>query len=100
MNRNNFWRLILVLLVVLWSLYEMYPPTPRDLIKHFRERAIHTDTNFLAIIEKAQALQKAMPEKPYENLKEAVGTNDLTRFFPFFDAKNEANPNTYILNRL
>jgi SecD/SecF fusion protein len=100
MNRNNFWRFVLVLLVVLWSLYELYPPTPRDLLKHFRERAIHTDTNFLAIVEKAQALQKAMPEKPYDNLKEAVDTNDLTKYFPFFEAKNENNPNTYILNRL
>jgi len=100
MNRNNFWRFILVLLVVLWSLYEMYPPSPRDLVKHFRERAIHTDANFVAINDKAQALQKAMPEKPYDNLKDAVGTNDLNRYFPFFEAKNESNPNTYILNRL
>ena len=100
MNRNNFWRFVLVLLVVLWSLYEMYPPTPRDFVKHFRERAIHTDTNFLAIMEKAQSLQKAMPEKPYDNVKQAVGTNELTRYFPFFEAKNESDPNIYILNRL
>jgi SecD/SecF fusion protein len=100
MNRNNFWRFILVLLVVLWSLYELYPPTPRDLLKHFRERAIHSDTNFLAIVEKAQSLQKSRPEAPYDDLKEAVGTNDLTKYFPFFEAKNEVNPNTYILNRL
>jgi SecD/SecF fusion protein len=100
MNRNNFWRFILVLLVVLWSLYEMYPPSPRDLVKHFRERAIHTDANFVAVNDKVQALQKAMPEKPYDNLRDAVGTNDLNRYFPFFEAKNENNPNTYILNRL
>src|SRR5882724_5829565 len=100
MNRNNFWRFILVLLVVLWSLYELYPPNGRDLVQHFRERAIHTDTNFTAILEKAQAMQKEMAEKPYDNLKEAIGTNDITRYYPFFDAKNELNPTTYVLNRL
>ena len=41
-----------------------------------------------------------MPERPYDNLAEAVGTNDITRYFPFFGAKNELHPTTYILNRL
>src|SRR5262245_24216931 len=100
MNRNNFWRFILVTLVLLWSLFELYPPQPRDLLGYFREKAIHTDTNFNAIIERANQLQKAMPEKPYDNLKDAVGTNDITRYFPFFEAKSETHPTTYILNRL
>lgn len=100
MNRNNFWRFILVLVVVLWSVYELYPPSNRDLIEKFRERATNRDTNFTAIVQRAQALQKSFPEKPYENLSEAVGTNDLTRYFPFYEAKNETHPTTFILNRL
>src|SRR5690349_3319133 len=100
MNRNNFWRFVFVVLVVLWSAYELYPPTGRDLVQVFRERAVNRDTNFNAIVEKTLALQKAAPDKPYDDLKEAVGTNDLTKYFPFFEAKNEAHPTTYILNRL
>ena len=82
MNRNNFWRFVLVVLVVLWSLYELYPPQGRDLVVFFREKAVNRDSTFTALYQKAQALQKAMPEKPYDNLAEAIGTNDITRYFP------------------
>jgi SecD/SecF fusion protein len=100
MNRNNFWRFVLVALVVLWSLYELYPPQGRDLVLYFREKAVNRDTNFTAIIQNAQALQKAAPEKSYDNLAEAVGTNDITRYFPSFGAKDQLQPTSYILNRL
>ena len=88
MNRNNFWRFILVVLVVLWSLYELYPPEGRNLVVFFREKAVDRDAAFTTIYKKAQDLQKSMPERPYDNLAEAVGTNDITRYFPFFGAKN------------
>ncbi len=88
------------MLVVLWSLYELYPPKGRDLVQVFRERAVNRDAAFSAILQKAQQLQAAMPEKPYDNLRDAVGTNDLTHYFPFFEAKNELHPNSFILNRL
>jgi len=100
MNRNNFWRLVLVLLVVLWSLYELYPPQGRDLLLFFREKAVNRDPAFTTIFQKAQALQKATPEKPYENLVAAIGTNDITRYFPSFGAKDQLHPTAYILNRL
>jgi SecD/SecF fusion protein len=97
MNRNNFWRLMIVLAVMAWSLYEIYPPRGRDLLEVFRETAINRgDTNFTAIVQKAAALNRAAPDKAYENLKEAVGTNDLTKYFP--EAKNQASPTTYALN--
>jgi SecD/SecF fusion protein len=98
--KNNFWRFFLVVIVLTWSLYELYPPTPRDLVLVFRERAVNRDANFGSILEKANALQKEAPERPFENLAKAVGTNDLTRYFPFFDARNENNPKNFILNRL
>jgi SecD/SecF fusion protein len=101
MNRNNLWRFVLVLLVVLWSFYELYPPKGRDLVQYFRERAVNTrDGGFSNIVANVQVLQKTAPEKQYENLFEAIGTNDITRYFPFYEAKNEENPTRYILNRL
>src|ERR1017187_1159204 len=100
MNRNNFWRFILVVLVVLWSLYELYPPEGRDLLLFFREKAVNRDAAFTSFYQKAQALQKAVPEKPYDNLLEAIGTNDIAHYFPSFGAKDQLNPTTYILNRL
>jgi SecD/SecF fusion protein len=101
MNRNNFWRFFLVVLVVLWSFYELYPPKGKDLAVYFRERAVNTrDTVFSNIVAQVQVLQKAMPEKPYDNLIEAIGTNDISRYFPMFEARNEQDPTRYILNRL
>lgn len=101
MNRNNLWRFVFVLLVVFWSFYELYPPTGRDLVRYFRERAVNTrDNTFSNIVFSAQTLQKAMPQKPYDNLIEAIGTNDITRYFPMFEAKSEENPTRYVLNRL
>jgi SecD/SecF fusion protein len=102
MNRNNFWRFIIVVMVLLWSIYEIYPPKGTDLVEKFRDRAIasRSDTNFTGIVDRALTLQRKMPEKAYENLREAVGTNDITRYFPFYGATNEPHPSTFILNRL
>jgi SecD/SecF fusion protein len=100
MNRNHLWRFILVVLVITWSLYELYPPKGRNLVQYFREKAVDRDATFTSIYKKAQELDKAMPEKPYDNLVEAVGTNDITKYFPFYGAKSELHPTTYILNRL
>jgi len=87
-------------LVVLWSLYELYPPKNRDLVQVFRDKAVSRDTNFTAIVQQALALRHGDPEKSYDALTQAVGTNDLTRYFPFYEARNELHPNSYILNRL
>ena len=100
MNRNNFWRFVLVFLVILWSLYELYPPEGRDLLLFFREKAVGRDATFTAIYQKAQAMQKTAPEKPYENLMAAIDTNDIARYFPSFGAKDQLHPTAYILNRL
>src|SRR5436309_8935319 len=100
MNRNYLPKLVLILLVLVWSIYELYPPNDRDLVQVFRERAVNRDTNFTQIIERVQTLQKTNSVRTYGNLKDAIGTNDLTRYFPFFDTKTELNPHTYILNRL
>jgi SecD/SecF fusion protein len=100
MNRKHLWRLILIALIVLWSLYETYPPTNRDLVQFFRQRAVKRDATFATIFLSAEKLQKARPDLAYENLQDAIGTNDITLYFPFFDTKDEAHPTTYILNRL
>jgi len=100
MKRNNLLRFIIVILVVAWSLYEIYPPTNRDVIEFFNEKSLVHDATFNGIVEKARSLRKETPERGFANLKDAVGTNDLTKYFPQFEAKNELNPNTYVLNRI
>jgi SecD/SecF fusion protein len=100
MNRNNFWRLVLVVLVILWSLYELYPPQGRDLVVYFREKAVGRDPAFSTIFSNAMTLQRAAPERPYDNLVAAIGTNDITHYFPSLGAKDQLHPTAYILNRL
>lgn len=100
MNRNNFGRFIIVLLILVWSLYNLYPPSARDLVKYFSERAVGRDATFAQIVEQARALQKTKPGQEYEVLRAAIGTNDITRYFPFYRATDEIEPTKFVLNRL
>ena len=98
MNRNNLWRFVIVIAVVVWALSEMYPPTNRDLIQTFRENARGGDETLSKIVERAQALSKDRPDRQYENLVEAIGTNDITVYFPQFTKAASAHPTATILN--
>jgi len=98
MNRNNLWRFIIVAAVVAWALFEMYPPTNRDLIQVFRENARGTDATLAKIIERAQELSKDRPDREYDNLQQAISTNDISNYFPQFTKLNPAHPTTAILN--
>ena len=80
MKNSNYWK-ALVVLAVAWALFELYPPTGRDLVKVFQEQAINTDTNFAAIVSKASAMEKDFPERAYKNLFDSIGTNDITQYF-------------------
>src|SRR5450432_3673332 len=100
MKKNNFGWSIFVLLVVCWSLFETYPPTSRDLVQQFAERAEHGDAAFTNILERLAALQTANTNREFANLLEAAGTNNLQPYFPFLDARNELHPNRFLLNRL
>ena len=100
MRRNNRWIFLFVVLIVCWSFYEMYPPTSRSLVQEFETRAVNRDTNFTGIVQRLQPLQQARPEREFANLQEAIGTNGIQPYFPFFNAKNEVHPNIFILNQL
>ena len=99
MNRNHFWKLVLILLVLTWSVWELYPPTNRNLIGVFEEEAIHRDTNFTAIVARACELDKTRPNQTFNNLREAIGTNDATHYFPFRIVA-ETDPTRAVLNRI
>jgi SecD/SecF fusion protein len=99
-TQNNRWKLVLVLSVIAWSLYEMYPPVGRSLAKQFQATAVGKDATFTAIVGRQQSLQRERPDRSFANMVEAVGTNDISRYFPALEAKNQANPTRAILNRL
>src|SRR5262245_2341463 len=101
MSRNFYWKLALTVFLVAWAVYEMYPPAGRDLVVYFQERAARPDATFSNIVQQVQVLNKERPERTFGNLREAIGTNDLTKYFPFYpEAKDELNPTSHILNRL
>jgi SecD/SecF fusion protein len=100
MSRNNPWVIVFVILIVCWSFYEMYPPTSRPLVQEFSTHAVNRDAAFTNILKRLQSLQRAGTNSEFGNLQEAIGTQSLTNYFPFFDAKNQVYPNTYILNQL
>ena len=100
MKKNNFGWFIFVVLVVLWSFYEIYPPTSRDLIQQFSVRAENQDTNFTAILKRVEILQQANTNREFANLQEAIGTNDIQNYFQGINARDQLHPTTYILNQI
>jgi SecD/SecF fusion protein len=102
MKRKNLWKWMLVVFVLAWSLWEINPPTPRDLIEEFQGRAVNTDTNFTAIVERARGLQQQAqtPGRAFASLLEAIGTNNITRYFTFVNPAAEDDPTVAVLHRL
>jgi len=100
MKSNDFWKFILVAFIICWSLYEVYPPTSRDLVQEFESRAAGRDATFAGILAQLGPLQQARPDREFANLLEAIGTNDIQPYFRFVEAKNQPDPNTFILNQL
>ncbi|MGB9603755.1 MAG: hypothetical protein ACPMAG_13300, partial [Limisphaerales bacterium] len=98
MSRKNLWRLLFTVFITAWALYEIYPPTPRDLIDTFEKLAVNKDTNFTAIVTNARKLKEQYPDRAYGNLLVAIGTNDITAYFPDVDVKSEKDPTRAILN--
>ncbi len=99
MKQNNLSWFIVVICVVLWSIYEVYPPTSRDLIQEFSNRAKNQDAAFKDIVTQAKEIQKTNVGSSFAALQTAIGTNDLQKYFDI-NAKNQVRPNLYILNRL
>src|SRR5271170_5754286 len=101
MNKNDRWKFIFVVLLILWALYQVYPPTARDLIEQFADRAQGTDPTFNSIVASAKTLQQANTNlTEFAALQTAIGTNDIQDYFPFIAAKAEQYPTTFILNQL
>src|SRR5580704_10426579 len=104
MNQNNLWKFILVLLILAWSFFQIYPPTGRKLGEVFQEQAIPSrkDAAYTNIITNFTKLKQDNPARTdYAALAEAAGTNDLARYFPnLVEAKEEMNPNKAVMDRL
>jgi SecD/SecF fusion protein len=100
MKRNNTGRFILVACIILWALFEVYPPTSRDLLQEFTRRAENKDAAFTNILARMDVLQKAGTNSEFACLQEAIGTNSIQPYFTFVDAKDQLYPNTFILNQI
>jgi SecD/SecF fusion protein len=100
MKRNSFWRWAVVALIVAWALYELYPPQGRNLVLVFKSKAFQVDETFNGIVAQAEAAAVENPQNAYGNLLQAIGTNDIRRYFPQYETSAQLKPTTYILNRL
>ena len=100
MNRGHLWKLLLILFILAWAIYSMYPPNGRDLFEVFMEKSYKQDAAFTNIVAEYKDLSKKNPGRSYGNLRIAVGTNDVARYFPDYDVKAEKDPNLAVLNRL
>jgi SecD/SecF fusion protein len=106
MNRSHLWKLVLILLVVAWSVSEIYPPTSKNLIEAFEQQSSTPNKTFDEIVKKAQQLDASNSDRApgitYSNLLVAISTNDIRPFFPsnYINAAVERDVNRGILNRV
>src|SRR3954470_10329764 len=97
MNRSHLWKLILIVVIVGSCIVATMPPTNQDLIREFEHQAKRPDATLKEIANKARQLETAVPNRSFAHLKEAVGTNDLTKYFPQYNVAEKKDPNTFIL---
>lgn len=102
MKQNNLGRFLLVIAIILWSLYEVYPPSAQSLMGEFSRRAQNKDATFTNIVQQAESLQKAGTNNEFVALQIAAGTNDLQPYFKSSipGAASQVRPNLFILNKL
>ena len=100
MQQKHLWQFLIIIFVVVWSIFEVTPPTGRDLLQDFQAKARSKDAAFSNIVDRAAQLQKENPIRTFGNLKDAVGTNEIAKYFPHIVAKNEKNPSLFVLNKL
>jgi SecD/SecF fusion protein len=99
MNRSLLWKFLIIVFVIGWTVYEQLPWQSRPLVQTFQENLGKRDATTDAILARAKELQTANPQAEYRNLREAIGTNDITRYFDI-DVKAEKDQTTAILNQL
>jgi len=108
MKNKAFW-FVFTIFFVAWALYELYPPTGRNLIEVFETEARNTDTNLppaaaqerlQKIVADARKLEQEKPDRTFANLREAIGTNVITNYFAYIDVKTERDTTRAVLNRL
>ncbi len=103
MKNHKFWWGFIAFLVI-WSLWEINPPTSRNLIQEFKQDAdsAKIDATFNKIVDKARAMetQNPDPQRQFTDLSEAIGTNNVQPYFPYFDVHGEEHPTYAILNLL
>jgi SecD/SecF fusion protein len=99
MNRSHLWKFLLIVFIVGWCATAMWPPKSRPLFEMFQENNLRRDAVYTNIVTRFAELQKANPQAEYRNLREAIGTNDISRHFEI-ETKGEKDPTTAILNTL
>src|SRR5688500_1689147 len=100
MNRNYVWRVFFVIFLMGICIAGMYPPVGQNLIHVFKTRAVNRDATFTNMVTRAEELQKEFPERTFANLREAVGTNYITNYFPRISVAGKKDPTRHVLQRL
>ena len=100
MNSSHLWKLLLIVFVTAWAVNETTPAKNRDLLAVFEEKAKTPDAEFKAIVDQAKKLNEKTPDRVYGNLWDAIGTNDVSKYFPQYVKGTPANPKRTIMNKL
>ncbi len=100
MKRINFWRWVFVIFVLVWALFELYPPKDQPLIDVFERNAVNKDDRFESVVNLAREGLSTSTNSAYALLLAAAANTPLTNYFPQYNPEPDANANAYVLNKI
>ena len=93
--QSKLWRFVIVAVVVGWAISEWYPPTSRDMLDVFEERANAKDETFAGILKQARDLKAGQgADLTFDQWEKVIGGTDLARYFtapPGLKADSDTN---------
>ena len=92
--------ILLVIVIVAWSLFEIYPPTSRNLVQEFASRAENQDAAFTNILTRLAPLQAA---RPNQRIRQFGGSHRHERHPEIFSVHHRARTcctRDFILNQI
>ena len=81
------------------------PPVGQNIGDYFQQQAVgkFKDADYTNIVQTLTQLQQANSRTPFRNLADAIGTNDITKYFPqpqYRPTENTPDPSRFVLNKL
>src|SRR5688500_10237432 len=100
MNRSYTWQAFIVLFLTVLCIARMYALGGKTVVPVGKEGAANLDTKSTTVVSEADRLERDCTGRTFANLREVVGTNYITNYFPRIAVAGKKDPTRHVLQRL